>query len=133
MDSPICSISAQLTILIITSIFTLIVFLLRDYFSHKKEEKRIVQKSKIQLKLFSKSLIASIMHENTDSLAFEHYKILISNLLEISNNKNLYISYNELENIYRSLKIGNLRDEKSRGDAVAKIEDIIKKIDKVKL
>ena len=114
--------SSQITIVLMTSILTLIILLIRDRYANYKEKEKIIRGSKLQLESFSKALLASIMN-NKNNLAKEHYINLLKNIGTISHNKELKDYYLILENIYIELQINDnlhLKEKK-----IAEIEEVI--------
>jgi len=117
--------NSKLMILIVSSLISLIMMIIKNEYDKYKQNKITLESSKIHLCLFLEILISAIFKGDKE-LVNQHNTILITNIHIIKKDKNLYELYKKIKSFHTALEIENYNTSEKKENAINQLKNIQK-------
>ena len=114
-------------ILIISSLISLLMMIVKNIYDRYKQNQITLESSKVHLCLFLEILISAIFKGNKE-LVSKYDTILITNAYIIKKDKNLYRLYKKIKSFYTALELGNYNTSETKQDAINQLKNIQKDV-----
>lgn len=119
--------NSKLMILIISSLISLLMMIVKNIYDRYKQNQITLESSKVHLCLFLEILISAIFKGDKE-LVSKYDEILITNAYIIKKDKNLYRLYKKIKSFYTALELGNYNTSETKQDAINQLKNIQKDV-----